>query len=170
MLIVRLCKTAMVASLALFFTVVAFGNITDYGSNWEFVRHVLAMDTIFPDSTLRWRAVTNETLQTTAYIAIIATEAVTALLLWLGAARMLAAAPGPSFSDAKVVAVTGLTLGFLLYAAGFVTIGGEWFAMWQSSTWNGEAKAFQFMAWIAGVMVIVLVPEEGRSGPPQADA
>jgi predicted small integral membrane protein len=51
-MIIRLCKTALVATIAVFFVLVAFGNITDYGTNWAFVQHVLAMDTIFPGSTL----------------------------------------------------------------------------------------------------------------------
>jgi predicted small integral membrane protein len=165
MVLVRLCKTALVASLAFFFTLVAFGNVTDYDSNWQFIRHVLAMDTIFPDSTLRWRAVTDGRLQTIGYVAIIATEVVVAVVLWIGAGRMLLAARRPAFGAAKGMAVLGLTLGFLLYAVGFVTIGGEWFAMWQSATWNGETKAFQFAAWIGAVLVIVLLPEERSSGP-----
>ena len=37
MIVVRLGKTALVAAIAFFFTLVAFGNITDYGSNWQFV-------------------------------------------------------------------------------------------------------------------------------------
>jgi len=31
MILVRLCKIALVASAALFFSLVAFGNFTDYG-------------------------------------------------------------------------------------------------------------------------------------------
>lgn len=159
MVLVRLCKTALVASLALFFTLVAFGNVTDYGSNWEFVKHVLSMDTIFPDSTLKWRAITNVQLQTAGYVGIIATEAVAGLVLWFAAVRMLGSVRTPGFNDAKGLAVAGLTLGFLLYAVGFVTVGGEWFAMWQSSVWNGQAKAFAFLTWIGVVMAIVLLPE-----------
>jgi predicted small integral membrane protein len=53
----RLAKTGMVASLALFTFVVMFDNIVDYDANFSFVRHVLSMDTTFPDDPLRWRAV-----------------------------------------------------------------------------------------------------------------
>lgn len=161
MVLIRLCKTALVASIALFFTLVAFGNVTDYGSNWEFVRHVLAMDTIFPDSTLKWRAITSVPLQTAGYVGIIATEAVTALVLWVAVARMLGSRGAPGFEAARAIAVLGLTLGLLLYGVGFVTVGGEWFAMWQSATWNGQAKAFAFIGWIGITMVIVLLPEQG---------
>jgi len=47
MIIVRAAKIAMIAAIALFATLVAFGNITDYGTNLAFVQHVLSMDTIF---------------------------------------------------------------------------------------------------------------------------
>ncbi|WP_293855274.1 DUF2165 family protein [uncultured Alsobacter sp.] len=165
MVLLRLCKAALVAAVALFFTLVAFGNVTDYGSNWEFVRHVLAMDTIFPNSTLTWRAITSVPLQTAGYVGIIATEAAAAAVLWFAAARMIASLRGPTFEGALTIAVAGLTLGFLLYAVGFVTIGGEWFAMWQSSTWNGQAKAFEFLSWIGITMLIVLMPEPAAAQP-----
>ena len=84
MQIVRLCKTALVAAVAFFFTLVAYGNLTDYGSNWQFVQHVLSMDTTFPDSALRWRAITDPSVQRLGYLLIIATEIVVALILWFG--------------------------------------------------------------------------------------
>ena len=57
-------------------------------------------------------------------------------------------------------AVLGLTIGLLLYITGFVTVGGEWFAMWQSATWNGQQKAFEFTAMISAVLIVVLLPED----------
>ena len=52
MRIIRLSKTATVAAIALFASLVAFGNITDYGTNWAFVQHVLSMDTVFATATI----------------------------------------------------------------------------------------------------------------------
>jgi predicted small integral membrane protein len=159
MVLVRLCKVALVAAIALFFSLVAFGNITDYGSNWLFVQHVLSMDTTFADSDLHWRAIVNPHLQQAGYLSIIAVETVTALLLWVGAFRLLGVVRSDEFGRKKSLAVAGLTLGILLYAVGFISIGGEWFAMWQSQIWNGEQKAFDFVAMIGVVMVILLLPE-----------
>ena len=159
MQIVRLCKTALVAAVAFFFTLVAYGNLADYGSNWQLVQHVLSMDTTFPDSTLRWRAITDPSLQRLAYLLIIATEIVVALILWFGTLRLLANLSRPDFSAATTTAVGGLTLGFLLYSVGFVSVGGEWFAMLQSEIWNGQQKAFEFLTMIGVVLVILLLPE-----------
>lgn len=43
-MILRLSKTLMVAAIGFFAFLVAFGNITDYGSNFAFVHHVFLMD------------------------------------------------------------------------------------------------------------------------------
>ena len=159
MVLIRACKIALVAAIALFFSAAAFGNITDYASNWAFVRHVLSMDTIFPNSTLRWRAITDPALQRAAYGLIIATQIGVAVLLWLGCIRLLRVIRAAAFARAKACAAAGLTIGLLLYAVGFVTIGGEWFAMWQSTVWNGQQKAFDFIGMIGVVLVVLLLPE-----------
>jgi len=159
MILIRLCKIAFVAAIALFFTFAAFGNLTDYESNWQFVQHVLSMDTTFPDSTLHWRAITDPAYQAIGYWLIIATELSTAVILWLGVWRLLQSVHGTRFGQAKALAIAGLTLGILLYVVGFIVIGGEWFAMWQSEIWNGQEKAFEFVAMIAAVLIVLLLPE-----------
>ncbi|HYZ63237.1 MAG TPA: DUF2165 domain-containing protein [Acetobacteraceae bacterium] len=163
-IIVRACKIALVAAVALFFTCVAFGNITDYDSNWQFVRHVLSMDTTFANSNLHWRAITDTALQHAAYALIIGTQVATAVLLWLGTLSLFARIGEARFARTRTLAVAGLTVGLLLYMVGFVTIGGEWFAMWQSATWNGQQKAFEFIAMIGVVLIVLLLPEETGPG------
>ena len=143
-------------------SLVAFGNITDYDSNWQFVQHVLSMDTTFPTSSLHWRAIANPSVQTAGYMSIIATETLIAVLLWVGCLRLLATIGGEDFNRAKTIAIVGLSLGFLLYAVGFVAVGGEWFAMWQSQIWNGEQKAFDFIGMIGVVLVVVLLPDPAK--------
>jgi predicted small integral membrane protein len=166
MIAIRVAKIVLVAGIALFATVVAFGNITDYDTNWAFVQHVLSMDSIFERSTIRYRAITSPALQHAAYALIIATEATTALLCWIGAFALLARlrADAATFNRAKAVAVTGLTLGFLLWQVGFMTVGGEWFGMWQSSHWNGVPSAFRFTMVILGVLIFVAM-QDGELEP-----
>jgi predicted small integral membrane protein len=59
MLIVRTAKILIALSLAGFCLLVAFDNVTDPRANYDFVSHVMRMDTIFPDSTIMYRSVTN---------------------------------------------------------------------------------------------------------------
>ena len=48
MILVRCRKVVLVSAIARFFTLVAFGNVTNHQSNWQFVQHVLSMDPTFP--------------------------------------------------------------------------------------------------------------------------
>jgi hypothetical protein len=64
---IRLAQSLFVAYIGVFGLLTAFGNITDYGSNFAFVQHVMSMDTIFPESHLRYRAITSPALHHAAY-------------------------------------------------------------------------------------------------------
>jgi predicted small integral membrane protein len=161
MLFVRLAKILMTAALAAFAFIVTYDNMIDYGSNFEFVKHVLSMDTTFPGNKLMHRAVTEPSMWRFAYGAIIAAEGVTCALLALGAIAMLLAwrAPAVRFNRAKAWMVAGATVGFGVWFFGFMAVGGEYFAMWQSSTWNGQQAAFRFYMAILGVLIFVNQPD-----------
>jgi predicted small integral membrane protein len=162
MLIIRAAKIVMIAAVAFFASLVAFGNITDYGTNFPFVQHVLNMDSIFPDATIKYRAITSPSLHRAAYNLIIAAEALTGMLCWFGAFRLLQKlrADATSFNRAKAWAVAGLTLGFLVWQVGFMSIGGEWFGMWMSEKWNGVPDAFRFLMTILGVLIFVSLRDD----------
>jgi predicted small integral membrane protein len=165
MLITRLTKIAMIGALAAFALIVAYDNIIDYSSNYEFVKHVLSMDTTFAGNTLRSRAITDETMWHAAFALIIAVEAVTGLSLALGALVLLVRLNSPAaiFNRAKVFAVAGLALGFGLWFFGFLVVAGEYFAMWQSKIWNGQEAAFRITAVILGVLIFVSMPDDEMS-------
>ena len=162
-MIVRLSKALLVCAVALFASLVAFGNITDYGSNFAFVRHVFMMDTIFPDATIGYRSIQTPWLHHAGYIFIIALEGLTALLCWIGGLRLLCGLklPAHAFNGRKKLAVAGLTLGFLTWQVGFMSIGGEWFGMWMSKQWNGVPDAFRFFVTII-LALIYLVQRDGE--------
>jgi predicted small integral membrane protein len=156
-MLIRLCKASLVAAMALLLGLVAFNNIVDYGDNWTFVQHVMGMDTIFPDSTQRWRAIHSAPVQQVFYLAIIGAEALSAGLLMLGAAALFRRARSESgFDRALAVPVAGLTVAMLLYGGGFVAVGGEWFLMWQSRSWGGSDVAARFFLLNAAVLIVLL--------------
>jgi predicted small integral membrane protein len=161
MVATRVAKTAMVASTAAFALLVAVHNLIDYGTNYQFVRHVLSMDTIFPDSALKGRAITSPTIWSLAYWSIIASEAVTGIVLAWAALRLAVRlrAAAQAFNAAKALVVVGTGLGFLVWFLGFMVIGGEWFAMWQSKVWNGQEAAFRFYVTLLLVAVLVNQPD-----------
>jgi predicted small integral membrane protein len=159
--LVRACKVMLVAIVAVLITLVALDNLMNYDTNWQFVQHVLAMDTIFPGSHLLWRAITNRGVQTAAYLAIIFWEVLSATVIII-ATFGLAANVGnaDAFRDAVPLAVLGLTMVVVLFGFGFIAIGGEWFLMWQSTAWNGIESAFRY-ATLAGLTILALLGGNG---------
>jgi predicted small integral membrane protein len=84
-MIERFSKITLLAAVALFMALIAFNNITDYGSNFDFVQHVLSMDTTFPGNQLKWRAISTPALHHAFYWTIIAWEALSGLGIAAGA-------------------------------------------------------------------------------------
>ncbi|MGW7386460.1 DUF2165 domain-containing protein [Streptomyces sp. NPDC054794] len=154
----RLSAALLTATVALYISLVALGNITDFGTNQQFVQHVLAMDTTFKDDDLMWRAITSKGLQDAAYVGIIVWETVAALVLiagtWFWARR--------EQDRARQLSTYGLLMIMLLFGAGFIAIGGEWFSMWQSKTWNGLDAATRVLV-LAGIgLIVVQLPEKSE--------
>ena len=159
--ILRLSKAALTAAVALYASLVAFGNITDYGTNFAFVQHVFMMDTVFPTATTKYRAIELPLIHNAGYISIIAAETLTAILCWWGAFRLWRhrQAPARDFNRAKTVAIVGLTLGFLVWQVAFMSIVGEWFGMWMSSQWNGIESAFRVFITILAMLIYLALAD-----------
>lgn len=159
----RLSKIFLVASIGCYMALVFFNNVSDYGSNFAFVSHVLSMDDTFPGNQGRWRALTAAPMHHALYVLIILTEGVIAGLCFAGARRLWLQRNGAvnDFQTAKKLPVLALTLAFLLWFTGFISIGGEWFLMWQSQSWNGIQTAFQH-ATISLLVLIFLAWEQGE--------
>ena len=157
----RWAKILLLAAIALFFTLVAFTNITDFDTNYQFVRHVLAMDTTFPDSHTTWRAIRSPAIHLAFYIGIILWETLNAILGWAGAIALFRArhASPAAFVSAKRTGTLALAAGLLLWLLAFTTIGGEWFLMWQSRDWNGQQAAFRMFTTEALILILLLLPE-----------
>jgi predicted small integral membrane protein len=153
----RYAKIVMTACLSFFAFLVALTNITDYSGNQPFVQHVLSMDTTFRDPDVAYRAITAPWIWTTGYLGIIAGEALTALLMGGAAVRMFRArqASARDFDASKSLIHLAALSGFLVWFLGFMAIGGEWFLMWQSATWNGQEAAFRFYVSILLVLIYV---------------
>ncbi|CAL9643527.1 hypothetical protein SUDANB95_06379 [Actinosynnema sp. ALI-1.44] len=141
----------LVAITGVYMGLVVLGNVTDYGTNRAFVEHVFAMDTTFQSPNTMYRAITNQTVVTIAYVLIIIWEAVTAVVLLAGFVAWLR---GRTVA-ARRLSSLGWVMQVLLFGGGFIVIGGEWFLMWQSKDWNGLTAAFQnFVVAAAGLILL----------------
>ncbi len=161
MLITRLAKILISLSLALFCLLVAFDNITDPHANYEFVTHVMSMDTTYPGNALMYRSVTSPLVWQITYALIIATQLVCGGLFLAGAIGMWRArtAAAEVFQQAKAFAMAGALLAFLLWFFVFMVIAGEWFAMWQSKDWNAQQSSFRFYITVLAVLIFLNQPD-----------
>ena len=165
-MILRSAKMLLVFAVAGFYSFVVLNNTTDYSPNYQFVRHVLMMDSTPPGNRAMWRALNAPAWHIFFYASIIVWEAVTMVLCWWGGVRLARALRGTAevFDQAKRVAITALTCALLMWLVAFLSIGGEWFLMWQSKTWNGQDAAFRMFTVIGIVLLLVAQPEsDGRS-------
>ena len=158
----RIAKLLLLCGVALFYTLVVFNNLTDFDSNYQFVHHVLAMDTTFPDNHGMWRALPLPAEHLAFYWSIIVWESATMVLLWVGAWKLFRAlrTPAAEFYHAKQVAIGALTLSMLMWLVAFLSVGAEWFLMWQSKIWNGQEAAFRMFVVVGIVTVLMVMKDE----------
>jgi predicted small integral membrane protein len=157
----RTIKSALVFGVAIFYSFVVFNNITDYNSNYQFERHVMMMDSTFPGNNGMWRAINTPLWQTAFYVSIIAWEMLTMILCWWGGLLMVRALRGTvsAFNHAKRVSLVALALSLIMWLVVFLSVGGEWFLMWQSKSWNGQEAAFRMFTVVGIVLLVVAQPE-----------
>lgn len=159
--ITRSAKALLVAGIALFYTLVVFNNLTDFDSNYQFVHHVLSMDSTFPGNHGMWRAMPSPAVHLVFYLSIIAWEIVTVALLWWGVVSLVRALrlPVARFHASKRIAIIALALSMLMWLVAFLSVGAEWFLMWQSHTWNGQEAAFRMFTVVGMVLLLLIQPD-----------
>ena len=151
---------------ALYILLVAIGNITDYGTNFDFVSHVLSMDTtnfgapagqgLDPD--VMWRSIDAVWIHHVAYVGVIIWESAAAIVLLAAVWTWLRASRTRSFDLPRRLGTIGLSMILVLFMGGFIAIGGEWFQMWRSTAWNGLEPAFRTSVLAAFGIVLMHLP------------
>ena len=98
---------------------------------------------------------------------IILGEALTGAAYTIGSIALLRSlrASGETFNRAKRFVYLATAFGFLVWFFGFMVIGGEWFAMWQSPTWNGQQAAFRFYVAVLGAGIFIALEDRDLTRP-----
>ncbi len=158
----RIAKIIAVAAIGLMSLLIVVGNVTDYYTNYHFVQHVMKMDTIFPDSNVHYRSINNSFLFHGGYIFIIVMEAIMAFCCIKGSWLLFKNRnrDGATFHVSKNWAVSGIITGIIIWFFAFEVVGGEWFAMWQSRTWNGLASAERIVSFLVLVLILLHFEEK----------
>lgn len=163
----RALQAFTVFCAGLFGLFVFLGNLMDYDSNYQFVKHVLSMDTTFEGNALMWRAIEVPWMWTAGYIGIIIAEGIFAALGLIGGVLLFMRRNNSlAFHKARIWGYGAYAMGILVWFVGFIVIGSEWFAMWQSSTWNGKDTAMPLVILWAAFATLLAINEQA---PEQAE-
>lgn len=160
--------TVLTGVVGVYIALVAFGNITDFDSNQAFVHHVLEMDTTFNDDDVMWRAIESDTLQNIGYVLVIIWETLAAIVTIWGTVLLIRARTAVQWAWARKVATVGILMVMVLFGLGFISIGGEWFSMWQSGDWNGLDAAIRNFTLSGITMILLHLPSAEWKGAAEA--
>lgn len=168
----RLLQAFTVFCAGLYGLFVFLGNLMDYDSNYQFVKHVLSMDTTFDGNALMWRAITEPWVWTVGYIGIIIAEGTFAALGLVGGVLLFLRrnADSVTYDRARTWGYAAYAVGLAIWFIGFIVIGSEWFAMWQSDTWNGKDTAMPLATlWAVFAALLALNAPHRESSPSSAE-
>jgi predicted small integral membrane protein len=162
MLTVRLSKILLLFSIANFCIFTLINQYYEYNVSFEAVKHVLMMDTVNLPNIVNFRSITNLNIITAALWLIILSEALCGILCLIGCFHMLLnlKSGAKNYNQAKKFGVAGLTVGIILWQVGFMTIGGDWFEMWLSPTWNAVEPSFRLIIIFAVILIYLTIKDE----------
>jgi len=160
--VIRLSKVLLTLFISIFGLLMLYNNFTDYSTNYEYISHILSMDTTNDQSKYRHRAITSTLLHHRIYWLIITLEVVYTLSCLLGTYYLYKNinASQEQFHEAKKPALIGLLIAIFLYYIGFQTIGTEWFNMDESKTWNYNDRAGHIVDFIFPLLIYIAIKIE----------
>ena len=129
----RMTKILLIACVALWSLLGAFGNVTDWDGTMGAVRAAASMST-FEGGPESWRAMSNPVVIWMGALMIMLSKLAAGILCSIGAVQMCRARGGDAagFAAAKRPALAGCGVAMILLFGGFIVIGETWFEMWRS--------------------------------------
>ncbi|WP_223460083.1 MULTISPECIES: DUF2165 family protein [unclassified Pseudomonas] len=160
--VIRLSKATLMLFVSLFGLLMLYNNFTDYSSNYEYIAHVLSMDTTNDRHRYSHRAITSAIVHHRIYWLIITLEVVYTLFCLLGTYYLYKNINTcqEQFHEAKKPGLIGLLIALFLYYVGFQVIGAEWFNMDDSSAWNYQDRARNIIDFIFPLLIYIAIKIE----------
>lgn len=160
--LIRYSKVILMAYISLFGLLVMYGNITDYATNYEYVGHILSMDTTQKNENTSYRAITSPLLHHRIYWLIITLEVTYTVFCLIGTYHLLRNinAPGKAFHEAKKFSIIGLMIGLFIYYVCLQVVGVEWFNMDKSQTWNAKDWARHIVDFMLPLLIYITLKIE----------
>ncbi|MHC8363839.1 DUF2165 family protein [Pseudomonas sp. LS2P72] len=160
--LIRYSKVILMGYLSFFGLMVMYSNFTDYASNYEYVSHILSMDTTRENLNLSYRAITSPILHHRIYWFIITFEVIYTSFCLLGTYHLYRNinAPAAVFHEAKKFSIVGLLIGFFVYYICLQVIGTEWFNMDESALWNAKDWARHIVDFMFPLLIYIALKIE----------
>lgn len=157
--IIRISKVALMLFVSLFGLLMMYSNFTDYATNYEYVGHVLSMDTTRENLKYSNRAITSPMLHHRIYWIIITLEVIYTVFCLMGAYQLLRNVNKDAalFHEAKKFALLGLLIAIFIYYVGLQVVGVEWFNMDLSETWNYKDWARHIVDFIFPLLIYIAI-------------
>ena len=152
---IRISKILLMLYISIFGLLVMYSNFTDYPTNYEYLGHILSMDTVRSDDFYKYRAITSPMAHHRIYWLIITLEVLSTCFCVMGTYHLCKHinSSAKKFHEAKKFSLIGLLIAIAIYYVGFQVIGGEWFNMDESERWNYKDWARHIVDFIMPLMM-----------------
>lgn len=152
---IRISKVLLMLYISIFGLLVMYSNFTDYPTNYEYLGHILSMDTVRADALYKYRAITSPMAHHRIYWLIITLEVLSTCFCVIGTYHLYKHihSSAKKFHEAKKFALIGLLIALAIYYVGFQVIGNEWFNMDESDSWNYKDWARHIVDFIMPLMI-----------------
>ncbi|WP_237884790.1 DUF2165 domain-containing protein [Pseudomonas sp. PGPR40] len=159
---IRISKLALMSFISFFGLLMMYSNLTDYPANYEYVAHILSMDTTRDKLKYGYRAITSPMLHHRIYWFIITLEVIYTVFFLIGTYQLYRQlnASTEAFHDAKKFALIGLLVAIFVYYICIQVVGVEWFNMDQSEAWNYNEWATQILDFIFPALIYISLKNE----------
>ena len=155
---IRIIKTLLVLSVAMWGLAGVIGNFTDWEGTVGAVKATTSMVT-FEGGADNWRATSNPVVVYAGALFIVLGKIVTLTLCFIGAWRMWGARAGDAaaFAAAKTFGVAGCAVAVFMLFTGWIVIGETWFELWRSESLRDAAlgAAFRYAGFIGIIALFV---------------
>ncbi|WP_213939757.1 DUF2165 domain-containing protein [Pseudomonas sp. dw_612] len=160
--LIRYSKALLMAAFSFFGLLVMISNFTDYPSNYEYVGHILSMDTTRENANISYRAITSPMLHHRIYWIIITLEVMYTVYCLMGTYQLFKYinAPADDFHEAKKLSIVGLLIALFIYYICLQSIAVEWFDMDESQTWNIKDWARHIVDFILPSLIFLALRTE----------
>lgn len=158
----RIAKTILVATVALWGFVGAFQNVADWDGTLAAVTLATSMAT-FDGGAASWQATSSPAVIWVGALFIMLSKVAAGVMCTIGALNMWRArgSDAGTFVAAKRSALTGCAIAVVMLFGGFIVIAESWFELWRSDAMRGPVleSAFRYGGMITLIALFVAAKE-----------